>query len=207
MLGSATPSMESYQNAVSGKYALVTLERRVLDRPLAAVRVVNMREEYADEGPDVVISRPLASAIEDRLARHEQVLVLLNRRGYATAVFCRQCGDTFECPNCTRLADRASRAEGVAPSAGSGRPGAGRACCHYCNYSLDVPKACRKCAAPYLEQAGFGTEKIEQQVRERFPQARVGARGPRFGQAQGGAHLAAVDGSPRARSTCSSARR
>ena len=101
VLGSATPSMESYQNAVSGKYARVTLERRVLDRPLAAVRVVNMREEYADEGPDVVISRALAAAIEDRLARREQVLVLLNRRGYATAVFCRQCGDTFECPNCS----------------------------------------------------------------------------------------------------------
>ena len=101
MLGSATPSMESYQNAVSGKYALVALERRVLDRPLAAVRLVNMREEYADEGPDVVISRPLAAAIEERLERREQVLVLLNRRGYATAVFCRQCGDTFECPNCS----------------------------------------------------------------------------------------------------------
>ena len=68
MLGSATPSMESYQNALSGKYAQATLERRVLDRPLASVRLVNMREEYADQGPDVVISRALASAIEERLA-------------------------------------------------------------------------------------------------------------------------------------------
>src|SRR5204863_9714963 len=101
VLGSATPSMKRYQNAVTGKYARVTLERRVLDRPLAAVRLVNMRTEYADEGPDVVISRDLAAAIGDRLARSEQVLVLLNRRGYSTAVFCRQCGDTFECPNCS----------------------------------------------------------------------------------------------------------
>src|SRR5688572_3392862 len=163
VLGSATPSMESYQNAASGKYALVTLERRVLDRPLAAVRIVNMRDEYADDGPDVVISRQLAAAIEERLDRKEQVLVLLNRRGYATAVFCRQCGDTFECPNCTvsLTVHRATRK-------------LGRARCHYCNYSIDVPSACRKCAAPYLEQAGFGTEKIEQQVRERFPDARVG---------------------------------
>jgi primosomal protein N' (replication factor Y) len=161
VLGSATPSMESYQNAVSGKYVLVTLERRVLDRPLAAVSLVNMREEYADEGPDVVISRPLAAAIQQRLDRREQVLVLLNRRGYATAVFCRQCGDTFECPNCT-VSLTVHRARG-----------GWRARCHYCNYSLDVPKTCRKCAAPYLEHAGFGTEKIEQQVRERFPQARV----------------------------------
>jgi primosomal protein N' (replication factor Y) len=162
LLGSATPSMESYQNAASGKYTLVTLERRVLDRPLALVSVVNMRDEYADEGPDVVISRPLAAAIEERLERREQVLVLLNRRGYATAVFCRQCGDTFECPNCT-----------VSLTVHRARQ-AWRARCHYCNYSLDVPKACRKCAAPYLEHTGFGTEKIEQQVRERFPRARVG---------------------------------
>jgi primosomal protein N' (replication factor Y) len=162
VLGSATPSMESYQNAASGKYALVALERRVLDRPLAAVRVVNMRDEYADEGPDIIISRPLAAAIEERLERREQILVLLNRRGYATAVFCRQCGDTFDCPNCT-----------VSLTVHRARNG-WRARCHYCNYSLDVPKTCRSCAAPYLEQAGFGTEKIEQQVRERFPQARVG---------------------------------
>ena len=162
LLGSATPSMESYQNAASGKYTLVTLERRVLDRPLALVSVVNMRDEYADEGPDVVISRPLAAAIEERLERREQVLVLLNRRGYATAVFCRQCGDMFECPNCT-----------VSLTVHRARQ-AWRARCHYCNYSLDVPKACRKCAAPYLEHTGFGTEKIEQQVRERFPRARVG---------------------------------
>jgi len=161
VLGSATPSMESYQNAATGKYVLVTLERRVLDRPLAAVSLVNMREEYAEDGPDVVISRPLAAAIQQRLDRREQVLVLLNRRGYATAVFCRQCGDTFECPNCAvSLTVHRSR-------------GGWRGRCHYCNYSLDVPKTCRKCAAPYLEHAGFGTEKIEQQVRERFPQARV----------------------------------
>jgi primosomal protein N' (replication factor Y) len=162
VLGSATPSMESYQNAATGKYTLVTLERRVLDRPLAAVSLVNMRDEYAEEGPDVVISRPLAGAIEQRLDRGEQVLVLLNRRGYATAVFCRQCGDTFDCPNCT-VSLTVHRARG-----------GWRARCHYCNYSLDVPKACRKCAAPYLEKAGFGTEKVEHQVRERFPRARVG---------------------------------
>ena len=130
----------------------------MLDRPLAAVRVVNMREEYAAEGPDVVISRALAEA--DRASgstRQEQVLVLLNRRGYATAVFCRQCGDTFECPNCS-----------VSLTVHRARNG-WRARCHYCNYSMTVPKACRKCAAPYLEQAGFGTEKVEQQLRERFP--------------------------------------
>ena len=162
VLGSATPSMETYQNAETGKYARATLERRVLDRPLASVRLVNMRDEYAEEGPDVVISRDLVSAIETRLAKREQVLVLLNRRGYATAVFCRQCGDTFECPNCS-----------ISLTVHTARNG-WRARCHYCNYSMMVPKACRKCAAPYLEQAGFGTEKVEQQLRERFPDARIG---------------------------------
>ena len=162
VLGSATPSMESYQNALSGKYAQATLERRVLDRPLAAVRIVNMRAEYAEQGPDVILSRDLAAAVADRLARREQVLVLLNRRGYATAVFCRQCGDTFECPNCT-----------ISLTVHRARNG-WRARCHYCNYSMMVPKACRKCAAPYLERAGFGTEKVEEQLAERFPNARIG---------------------------------
>jgi primosomal protein N' (replication factor Y) len=161
VLGSATPSMETYHHALAGKYTRVVLERRVYDRPLAAVRVVNMREEYADGGPDVVLSRDLTAAIADRLARQEQVLVLLNRRGYATAVFCRQCGDAFECPNCS-----------ISLTVHTARNG-WRARCHYCNYSLMVPKACRKCAAPYLQQTGFGTEKVEQQLREGFPDARV----------------------------------
>jgi primosomal protein N' (replication factor Y) len=170
VLGSATPSMESYQHAVSGKYARITLERRVLDRPLAAVRLVNMRTEYADEGPEVVISRDLAAAIGERLARRDQALVLLNRRGYSTAVFCRQCGDTFECPNCSvsLTVHRARTVDGR-----EGRIG-WRARCHYCNYSIAVPTACRKCAAPYLEHAGYGTERIEEHLRERFPEARIG---------------------------------
>jgi primosomal protein N' (replication factor Y) len=161
VLGSATPSMETYQHALSGKYRRIVLERRVLDRPLAAVRIVNMREEYAEGGPDVVLSRDLRSAIAERLARREQVLVLLNRRGYATAVFCRQCGDTFECPNCS-----------ISLTVHGARQG-WRARCHYCNYTVLVPKQCRKCAAPYLEHAGFGTEKVEQHLRDGFPDARI----------------------------------
>jgi primosomal protein N' (replication factor Y) len=161
VLGSATPSMESFQNAESGRYTRITLQKRVLDRPLAAVRLVNMRDEYADEGPDIVISRDLSAGIKDRLDRGEQVLVLLNRRGYATAVFCRQCGDTFECPNCS-----------ISLTVHRGRQS--RARCHYCNYSVVVPKQCRKCAAPYLEYAGVGTEKVEHHLSELFPDARIG---------------------------------
>jgi primosomal protein N' (replication factor Y) len=187
VLGSATPSMESYHNAMTCKYVRITLERRVLDRPLATVTIVNMRDEYAAEGPDIVISRRLAAAVEDRLARREQVLVLLNRRGYSTAVFCRQCGDTFECPNCsvsltvhkTAVHDTGGDRVLVSPklrsSEGGRRPDQlDRARCHYCNYSVVVPKQCRKCAAPYLEQAGYGTEKVEQHLRDLFPDARIG---------------------------------
>jgi primosomal protein N' (replication factor Y) len=159
VLGSATPSMESYQNARSGRYHLVTLARRVLDRPLASVQIVNMREEYATAGPDAVLSRSLSSALEARLDRREQSLILLNRRGFATAVFCRQCAGTLECPNCS-VSLTVHRA-------------AHRARCHYCNYSMPLPKACVSCAAPYLEQMGFGTERVEAEIRSVFPRARV----------------------------------
>jgi primosomal protein N' (replication factor Y) len=162
VLGSATPSMESFQNARQQRYELVTLARRVLDRPLATVNVVNMREEYADEGPDVIVSRALREAMQQRLERSEQVLVLLNRRGYATAVFCRQCGHTMECPNCSvSLTVHTSRRDW-------------RARCHYCNFARVVPKHCIKCAAPYLEHVGFGTERLESEIKSLFPAARVG---------------------------------
>ncbi|HXW06304.1 MAG TPA: primosomal protein N' [Vicinamibacterales bacterium] len=159
VLGSATPSLESYQNAVSGRYTLVALERRILDRPLAEVRVVDMREEYAAGGPDVILSRPLREALLTRLERAEQAIVLLNRRGFATAIFCRQCGATLECPNCSisLTVHRAAR----------------RARCHYCNYSLAVPKACAACGGAFLEQTGFGTERVEAEVIEACPGARV----------------------------------
>ena len=161
VLGSATPSMESYHNAVGGKYERVVLERRVLDRPLAAVRVVDMREEYAAQGPDAVLSGALKAALDLRLDRGEQALVLLNRRGLATAVFCRQCAGTLDCPNCSLSL--------VVHGEGTAR----RARCHYCNYSIRVPGVCQLCAAPYLEQSGFGTERVEAEVKRLYPGARV----------------------------------
>jgi primosomal protein N' (replication factor Y) len=162
VLGSATPSLESYQNATTGRYELLTLGHRVLDRPLARVTLVNMRDEFAERGPAVVLSRALVDAISLRLARQEQVLVLLNRRGFATAVFCRQCAGTIDCPNCS-----------VSLTVHSGPRDVMRACCHYCNYSVIVPKVCPACAAPYLAQAGFGTERVEREVVAAFPDARV----------------------------------
>jgi primosomal protein N' (replication factor Y) len=161
VLGSATPSMETYYNAMSGKYERVVLERRVLDRPLAAATIVDMREEYAAVGPDAILSRTLVEAIGQRLSRREQSLVLLNRRGYATAVFCRQCAGTLECPNCSI----SLVVHGETPAT--------RARCHYCNYSIRVPSRCALCAGPYLEQSGFGTERVEAEVKRLCPDARV----------------------------------
>jgi primosomal protein N' (replication factor Y) len=161
LLGSATPSIESYHNAQSGKYERILLGRRVLDRPLAAVTIVDMREEYAADGPDVILGRALKTAIQARLENTEQSLVLLNRRGFATAVFCRQCAGTLDCPNCSVSL--------VVHGDGTAR----RARCHYCNYSMRVPRACPLCAGPYLEQKGFGTERVEAEVRAACPGARV----------------------------------
>ncbi len=161
VLGSATPSMESYHNAKRGRYELASLSKRVLDRPLAAVTVVDMRQQYADEGPDIVLSRPLREAIDLRLSSGEQALILLNRRGFATSVFCRQCGGTVDCPNCS------------VSLVVHGADAARRARCHYCNYSAKVPATCPACAAPSRAQAGFGTERVEAEVRRLWAQARV----------------------------------
>src|SRR4051812_44782239 len=159
VLGSATPAMESFHNAQNGRYELLTLSRRVLERPMATVRIVDMREEYATGGPDVILSRGLCDAMALRLERQEQSIVLLNRRGFATNVFCRQCAATLDCPNCS-VSLTVHRAEK-------------RARCHYCNYAMSLPKTCLNCAGPYLEQLGFGTERVEAEIRDMFPAARV----------------------------------
>ena len=109
VLGSATPSLESYQNALNGRYTLVTLEKRVLDRPLADVRIVDMREEYAAAGPDVILSGALCDALAARLQRREQAIVLLNRRGFATLGLLPAVRGDARMPELQRVADRAPR--------------------------------------------------------------------------------------------------
>ncbi len=162
VIGSATPTIESYTNALDGRYTLVTMAKRVLERPMARVSVVSMREEMAEAGDDVVLSGPLVAAMQERLERGEQSLILLNRRGFATAVVCRQCTATLECPNCS-----------ISLTVHSRRDGGWNARCHYCNFSKLVPKVCEKCAAPYMERVGFGTERVEAEIRTLFPNARI----------------------------------
>ena len=159
VLGSATPSMESYHNASQGRYERVVLRQRVLDRPLASVSVVDMREEVAEHGPDAVLSAALKDALAARLDRGEQALVLLNRRGYAAAVLCRQCGRTVDCPNCSVSLTLHRQVDRVR--------------CHYCGYAARRPTVCPHCAGPFLERVGFGTERIEREIASLFPPARV----------------------------------
>jgi primosomal protein N' (replication factor Y) len=160
VLGSATPALETYRHTDVGRYRRIVLSERVLHRPLPSVRIIDMREEFATHGPDVVLSAPLIEALDDRLTRGEQALVLLNRRGFAASVFCRQCARSLECPNCSVSLTFHRRAD--------------RARCHYCGYSRARPERCPVCTGAYLEQVGFGTERVEAEITERWPNARVG---------------------------------
>ena len=159
LLGSATPSMESYHNAITGRYERVLMSRRIGRRSLPVVRVVDMRQEMAKKGSEVVLSEALQEALEVRLARKEQALILLNRKGYATSVMCRQCGQLLQCPNCS-VALTFYRS-------------VGRVRCHYCNYWRTKPSACLHCAGPFFERLGIGTERVEAEVMKTFPKAKI----------------------------------
>lgn len=159
VLGSATPSLETYRHACAGRYRRLALPQRVRSRPLPAVRIVDMREEFAARGADVVLSAALAEALDERLRRREQALVLLNRRGFAASLLCRGCGHTLECPDCS-VSLTFHRA-------------VGRVRCHYCGYSRTRPAACPVCAETFLEHVGFGTERVQAEIERRWPAARV----------------------------------
>ncbi len=159
MLGSATPSLESYHNARTGKYSLVELPDRVERRPLPEVEILDMREEFRETGHERLISRKLAADIAERLARKEQVMLLLNRRGYSAFVLCRTCGDTVQCKNCAIAMTHHKRRRVLE--------------CHYCGYTRPVPQTCPKCASEYVQFLGSGSEKLEEQLHGMFPQARI----------------------------------
>jgi len=159
VLGSATPSLESYFNAKKNKYALIELPDRVEQRPLPEVEIVDMRLEFQETGHEQVISRKLAAEIKDRLERKEQVMVLLNRRGYSPVVLCRTCGKKLECQNCAIALTHHKREHKMV--------------CHYCGYTAPVPKACVHCGSEYVYFLGTGSEKLEESLHGMFPQARI----------------------------------
>jgi primosomal protein N' (replication factor Y) len=169
VLGSATPSLESWQNTVQGKYTRIEMNDRVKNRPLPEVELIDMRREFQETGQDQLFSRLLVDQTRQALERNEQVIILLNRRGYSFAVICRACGQKLECQNCAIALThhKASDEDGLA------RAGQ-RLECHYCGFKRTVPAKCPKCESEHLYYLGAGSQQGEERLAEIFPGARIG---------------------------------
>jgi primosomal protein N' (replication factor Y) len=159
LLGSATPSLETYHNARAGKYHLLELTSRVANRPLAEVRVVDLREEFKRAHKAGPVSESLRAAIALRLEEKTQAMVLINRRGYSWSSLCRGCGAFVQCVNCS-----------IALTYHKNRQ---RLECHYCGYAVKPSKQCTKCKAEYMYFVGDGAERVEEYLRETFAKARI----------------------------------
>jgi primosomal protein N' (replication factor Y) len=159
VLGSATPSLESYNNARKDKYKLLTLPERIAARPMATAKIVDMRTVFVRHGKPRVFSDELLEAIRETHERGEQSIILLNRRGYSSFILCRSCGETIQCPNCdvTLTYHRSERV----------------IVCHYCNHREAVPDACPSCGKKYIYYVGEGTEQLEEMLKVLFPALRV----------------------------------
>jgi primosomal protein N' (replication factor Y) len=170
VMGSATPSLESWQNAERGKYTRIELRDRVMNRPLPEVELVDMRREFQESGKDELFSRSLVEQTKAALERGEQALILLNRRGYSFAVMCRSCGEKLECQNCAiALTHHKAQLDDIAEA----RAGQ-RLECHYCGYKRTVPARCPKCDSEHLYYLGAGSQQGEERLAEIFPFARIG---------------------------------
>jgi primosomal protein N' (replication factor Y) len=175
VLGSATPSLESWQNTFaqkggSAKYARIEIRERVMNRPLPEVELIDMRREFKETAKDDLFSRALVEQTRVALERGEQALILLNRRGYSFAVICRACGEKLECQNC---AISLTHHKPPADDAGQAREGQ-RLECHYCGFRRTVPKRCPKCDSEHLFYLGAGSQQGEERLGEIFPGARIG---------------------------------
>jgi primosomal protein N' (replication factor Y) (superfamily II helicase) len=171
VLGSATPSLESYHNAAIGKYRLVTLTQRVDQKQMPLMRVVDLRQERRKEKKAAILSEKLSQAIADRLEKREQTILFLNRRGFSTSLLCGNCGEACNCPNCSVALTfhQHSLHGGLA----SPKTMSGRLTCHLCGHTAAVPKKCPACGQDALIYYGFGTEKVESTVAQIFPKAVV----------------------------------
>lgn len=155
VLGSATPSLESFHNARSGKYDYIRLDSRFGNRALAEVQTVDMREVFKRHGKQQTFSDELKTAIAETFERGEQAIILLNRRGYSTFALCRSCGIAIHCPNCDVTLTYHRHNSSLL--------------CHYCNYIRPVPRSCPACDGPYIQYVGEGTEQLEAKLGEMFP--------------------------------------
>lgn len=159
VLGSATPSLESFHNARKGKYQFVRLPERIGARPMAEAKIIDMRTVFARHAKPRVFSDELLEAIRETRERGEQSIILLNRRGYSSFILCRSCGETVQCPNCdvTLTYHRSERV----------------IVCHYCNHREPVPRVCPSCGKKYIYYVGEGTEQLEEMLKLLFPSLRV----------------------------------
>src|SRR5437588_446654 len=160
VLGSATPSLESFHNSQTGKYQYLHLPERIAKRPLARAQLIDMREVFARRRLAPVFSDELLTAIRETQARGEQTIILLNRRGYSSFILCRSCGESIMCPNCdvTLTYHRSDRT----------------LVCHYCNHRELAPSQCLVCGSKFIYYVGEGTEQIDELLRRRFPEVRIG---------------------------------
>jgi primosomal protein N' (replication factor Y) len=173
VLGSATPSLESWQNSVPGKYKRLELRERVMNRPLPKVELIDMRREFQETGREQLFSRALVEQTRIALERGEQALILLNRRGYSFAVICRACGEKLECQNCAITLTHHKPAVAAETEEGVARTGQ-RLECHYCGFRRTVPARCPKCDSEHLFYLGAGSQQGEERLTEIFPGARIG---------------------------------
>ena len=157
LLGSATPSTESYYRAEKGEFTLLQLKHRPKEAVLPTVHIVDMREELKEHHTSI-FSRRLLALMEDRLRKKEQIMIFINRRGYAGFISCRSCGEVIQCPHC---------------SVSMTLHGKDSLVCHYCGYEQPLPKLCPKCNSKYIGKFGTGTEKVEELLKKTFPTARV----------------------------------
>jgi primosomal protein N' (replication factor Y) len=171
VLGSATPSLESWRNAETGKYGLIEMKERVNHRPLPVVDLVDMRLEFQETGQDSIFSRVLLERAKAAIDRGEQAIILLNRRGYSFAVLCRACGEKMQCENC---AIALTHHKPILPGETVASPAGQRLKCHYCGYVKTVPKRCPKCESEHLFYLGAGSQQGEERLQELFPHARIG---------------------------------
>ncbi|MDD5449002.1 MAG: primosomal protein N' [Candidatus Omnitrophica bacterium] len=159
ILGSATPSLEAYHAAKTGRYRLICLTERILKRELPKVKIVDMRKELAKRKRLAVFSFPLEEAISRSLSGKRQIMLFLNRRGFSTHLDCKKCGYVCECQKCKSVLVYHSDA--------------GKLVCHYCNRKVDVPRICPSCKGAYIKFSGSGTQKVESELHRLFPSARI----------------------------------
>ncbi|MCI9136843.1 MAG: primosomal protein N' [Lachnospiraceae bacterium] len=157
VLGSATPSIDSYFKAQQGEYTLLNLEKRIEEKPLPSGEIVDLREELR-QGNRSILSERLKELMADRLEKHQQIMLFINRRGMAGFVSCRACGHVLKCPHCDVALSQHNN---------------GKMVCHYCGYEEAVPQICPECGSKYISGFKAGTQKVEEIVKRKFPEARV----------------------------------